>query len=97
MHPLEHSPEQMRAMLDRVAERVVDHIASLPEQDASYEADGKAAARAFAEALPEEAADFDGLSVSADGDLSTVCLTRPRFTPAPLGDRVSVQDLSGNQ
>lgn len=61
MHPLEHSPEQMRAMLDRVAERVVDHIASLPEQDASYEADGKAAARAFAEALPEEAADFDGL------------------------------------
>jgi aromatic-L-amino-acid decarboxylase len=40
-------------MLDEVVGRVVTHVASLPDQPASYTADGREGARALAEALPE--------------------------------------------
>lgn len=59
--PLEPSPEVMRAMLAAATDRIIEHVASLPEQPASYDSDGKHAARAFAESLPARGADFDGL------------------------------------
>jgi aromatic-L-amino-acid decarboxylase len=48
----------MRAMLDVVAERVIAHIASLPDQPASYAEDGRERARALAEPIPELGADL---------------------------------------
>ena len=63
-YPLEPSPDQMRVMVDRAAERVIDHIASLPRQPASYDADqadARARTGALAESLPERGADLDGL------------------------------------
>jgi aromatic-L-amino-acid decarboxylase len=46
-------------MVDRVAERVIDHIASLPSQPASYTEDGRAGASALAESLPEQGTNLD--------------------------------------
>lgn len=60
-YPLEPSTEEMQAMLAKVVERVVDHVASLPSQPASYTGDGRDEARHFAESLPEGATDFDDL------------------------------------
>ena len=64
-HPLEPSTDQMRAMVDKVAERVIEHIASLPHQFASYEEHNRdataARVRALAESLPEEGTDLDEL------------------------------------
>ncbi len=54
----------MRVMVDKAAERVIDHIASLPRQPASYDAhdaDARARAGALAESLPERGTDLDGL------------------------------------
>jgi aromatic-L-amino-acid decarboxylase len=52
----------MREMLAAVAERVVEHVASLADQPASYESDGRAEARALAEPdAPARGADLDGL------------------------------------
>jgi len=54
----------MRVMVDQVAERVIDHIASLPSQPAAYdehEADTHARVSALAESLPGPGTDLDGL------------------------------------
>ncbi len=58
-YPLEPSVDEMRTMVDRVAARVIDHIASLPSQPASYTEDGRAGARALAESLPEQGTKLD--------------------------------------
>ena len=63
-YPLEPSTDQMRVMVDKAAERVVDHIASLPRQPASYDehgAEARARVAALAESLPERGTDLDGL------------------------------------
>ena len=63
-YPLEPSRDQMRVMVDKAAERVIDHIASLPRQPASYDehmADAHAKAGSLAESLPERGTDLDGL------------------------------------
>ena len=63
-YPLEPSTDQMRVMVDKVAERVIDHIASLPRQPASYDehgADAHARVAALAESLPQRGTDLDGL------------------------------------
>jgi len=60
-YPLEPSPEAMRAMLEAVSERVVEHIASLPGQPASYTTDGRAEARAQAETMPAHGSDLETL------------------------------------
>ena len=60
-HPLEPAPDEMRAMLKQVTDRIVDHIASVGDQPASYETDGRAIARDFAEPAPAEGTDFAGL------------------------------------
>ena len=60
-HPLEPAPDEMRAMLEQVTDRIVDHIASVGDQPASYETDGRAIARDFAEPAPAEGTDFAGL------------------------------------
>ena len=60
-YPLEPSADEMRAMIDRAAERVIDHITSLPNQPASYEEDGRALARALAEGLPEHGTGLEEL------------------------------------
>jgi aromatic-L-amino-acid decarboxylase len=51
----------MRAMLDAVSDRVVEHIASLSEQPASYETDGRAESRQQAEDAPAEGTDLESL------------------------------------
>jgi aromatic-L-amino-acid decarboxylase len=51
----------MRTMIDRVAERLVDHITTLPDQPASYEGDGRAYARSLAEGIPDEGTELDSL------------------------------------
>lgn len=51
---LEPSPDEMRAMLEQVTDRIIDHIESLSDQPASYDTDGRAVARAFTETLPAE-------------------------------------------
>ncbi len=48
-------------MIDRVAERLVDHITTLPDQPASYEGDGRAYARSLAEGIPDEGTELDSL------------------------------------
>ena len=52
--PLEPSPDEMRALLDAVRDRVVDHVASLPEQPAADVAGAAELARALAEPEPPE-------------------------------------------
>jgi aromatic-L-amino-acid decarboxylase len=59
--PLEPDADEMRAMLAAASERVVEHIASLGEQPASYDTDGRAEARAFVESMPADGTDFDEL------------------------------------
>ncbi len=58
-YPLEPSVDEMRTMVDGVAARVIDHVASLPSQPASYTEDGRAGARALAESLPEQGTKLD--------------------------------------
>lgn len=60
-YPLEPTPDEMRVMLQQVTDRIVDHIASVGDQPASYETDGRAIARDFAEPAPAEGTDFAGL------------------------------------
>ena len=63
-YPLEPSPEQMRAMVNKAAERVIEHIASLPRQPSAYDGfddDARAKVNALAEPLPERGTDLDGL------------------------------------
>ncbi len=60
-YPLEPSPDEMRAMLAEASRLVLEHIAALPEQPASYDTDGRAEARALVERLPEQATDFASL------------------------------------
>ncbi len=57
-YPLEPSAAEMRAMIDQATERVVDHIASLPKQPATYSEDGSAVASGLSEALPETGTAF---------------------------------------
>lgn len=60
-HELEPSPESFRALVDAVAERLVAHLASLPNQRASYLADGAALARSLVEEAPEHGMELDSL------------------------------------
>jgi aromatic-L-amino-acid decarboxylase len=53
-YPLEPTAEEMRAMLRQVSDRVVEHVASLESQPASYEGDGRSVARSLVEGPPEE-------------------------------------------
>lgn len=52
--PLEPSPDELRALLDAVRDRVVAHVASLPEQPAADVAGAADLARSLAEAHPPE-------------------------------------------
>ncbi len=61
-YPLEPSAAEMKDILERVAERVVDHIVSLPDQPASYSGDPRAASRTLSEGTPpEKGTDLEGL------------------------------------
>ncbi len=51
---LELSPSEMKALLDAVAERVVDHVASLPSQPSADVAGGAELARSLAQSEPPE-------------------------------------------
>ena len=53
-YPLEPSSEELRRVIDRAAERLTEHVASLPEQPASYDGGGEELARSLAEATPPE-------------------------------------------
>lgn len=61
IYPMEPSVDEMRAMLHQVSERVIDHVASLPDQPAAYLEGGRAGARALVEALPEQGTDLEPL------------------------------------
>ncbi len=58
VYPLEPSAEEMRAMADQATQRIIDHIASLPEQPATYSEDGQTVANGLSEALPETGTAF---------------------------------------
>ncbi len=58
VYPLEPSAEEMRAMADQATQRIIDHIASLPEQPATYSEDGPTVASGLSEALPETGTAF---------------------------------------
>ena len=58
---LEPSADDMRSMIDLAADRIIAHIASLPEQPAAAVEEGAAVARALAEALPEAGTPFPEL------------------------------------
>jgi aromatic-L-amino-acid/L-tryptophan decarboxylase len=60
-YPLEPSAEEMREMLADASERIVAHIDALASQPAAYDEDGRAVARALAEPLSREGADFGEL------------------------------------
>ena len=61
-YPLELSVAEMRSLIDQAADRVVEHVASLPSQPAAYVvADGPRVARSLQEPLPEAGAPFDEL------------------------------------
>lgn len=62
--PLEPNRAEMRAAIDAVAERIVEHIVSLPDQDAwgtADSADVDRAVRDARESVPTGASDFEGL------------------------------------
>jgi aromatic-L-amino-acid/L-tryptophan decarboxylase len=59
--PLEPSGEEMRALVDAAMARIVDHVASLPEQPAAVTEGGAELARSLVEALPEEGTPFEEL------------------------------------
>lgn len=59
--PLEPSAEEMRALLDRAATRIIEHIRSLPDQPAHHLEGAEALARSLREPLPETGADFEEL------------------------------------
>ena len=48
-------------MLEETSERIVEHLASLADQPASYSSDGKAEARALVESLPKGGTDLASL------------------------------------
>ena len=58
---LELSPETMRRMIEAAAERVVDHLSSLPEQPAIDVEGGAELSRALAEPPPEGVTPYDEL------------------------------------
>ncbi len=60
-HELELSPETMRRMIEAAADRVVDHLAALPEQPAIDVEGGAELSRALAEEAPEEGSPYDEL------------------------------------
>ncbi len=79
-HPLELSSDEMRAMAHAALERVVEHIESLPRQDASYSGGGEAVARRLAESMPETGTPFTELL-----DLFFDVATPPSFNTASPG------------
>ena len=60
-YPFEPSRAQLRRMIDIVAERVLDHVESLAEQDASYSGGGAELSAAASEPLPETGEPLEGL------------------------------------
>ncbi|MHC4845980.1 MAG: pyridoxal phosphate-dependent decarboxylase family protein [Planctomycetota bacterium] len=60
-HDLEFTPDQMRAMSHDAVERIVAHIASLPEQPARGDVDVEDACRAMRERAPETGSELDAL------------------------------------
>ncbi len=59
--PLELSPEAMSELLDRVKEKLIAHIATLPQQAASDVANGEALADSLREALPQSSYPYNEL------------------------------------
>jgi len=58
---LEFTPEQMRNMAHDAVERIVTHIASLPDQPARGDVDVEDACRAMRESVPETGSELDAL------------------------------------
>ncbi len=70
----------MREMVHAALERVVAHIESLPQQEASYDGGGEAVARRLAESMPETGTPFNELL-----DLFFDVATPPSFNTASPG------------
>jgi len=60
-YPLELSADTMRSMVAQSLARAIDHIETLPTQDAAVEGGGEALARRLAESLPEHGTPFRDL------------------------------------
>lgn len=53
-HPLELSPRAMRSLVDAAMERIVPHVASLPDQPSADTAGAEELARSLVEPMPED-------------------------------------------
>jgi aromatic-L-amino-acid decarboxylase len=60
-HPLELSPEQFRAMVERATDAIVEHVSTLPSQPMHATRGAQKLARSLREPLPEDGVDFDPL------------------------------------
>ncbi len=58
---LEFPPDEMRAMGEAVIDRIVTHVASLPDQPSRGDVDAADACRAMREAVPEEGTPLEAL------------------------------------
>jgi aromatic-L-amino-acid decarboxylase len=77
---LDLTPARMRAMGEAVLERVIDHLASLPDQPARGDVRAEDLCRSLREPAPEHAADLNGLLDRLFDD----CIPRS-FNPASPG------------
>jgi aromatic-L-amino-acid decarboxylase len=77
---LDLAPERMRAMGEAVLRRVIDHLATLPEQPACGDVHAEDLCRSLREPAPERGADLDGLLDLVFGE----CVPRS-FNPASAG------------
>jgi aromatic-L-amino-acid/L-tryptophan decarboxylase len=78
---LEFSPDRMRQIGYRVVDRLVDHLATLPEQPVGAKADPSALLTALNEPAPEQGAEFETVLARLERDVlrNTMHVNHPRF------------------
>jgi aromatic-L-amino-acid/L-tryptophan decarboxylase len=82
MNPrLEFSPERMREIGYRVVDRIVDHLATLPNQPVGAKGDPAALLAALAEPAPEHGMEFEAVLEQLECDIlrNTMHVNHPRF------------------
>src|SRR5580704_2758763 len=82
MNPrLEFSPERMREIGYRVVDRLVDHLATLPNQPVGAKGDPAALLAALTEPAPEHGMEFEAVLEQLERDIfrNTMHVNHPRF------------------
>jgi aromatic-L-amino-acid decarboxylase len=82
MNPeLEFSPDRMRQIGYRVVDRVVEHLATLPNQRVGTKGDPRALLEALSEPVPEQGMEFEAVLEQVERDVlaNTMHVNHPRF------------------